>query len=161
MPPSDEGRLSPAGRDVARGDREGGGGGFCRRQKPEGETFCADVCSFSLPQSAALTAPSSEGASDCRKCLAEFAPAGANRVLIIFSGDMCVGENTSRLANVRAKRVRCGEPQPFQTRAQRSGSRLRACQKYFFDTLRPLRGSLFISVHAPREAVFWADGSCA
>ena len=39
---------------------------------------------------------------------------------------MCVGENTSRLANVRAKRVRCGEPQPFQTRAQRSGYRLRS-----------------------------------
>ena len=32
------------------------------------------------------------------------------------------------------KRVRCGEPQPFQTRAQRSGSRLRACQKNFFET---------------------------
>ena len=69
------------------------------------------------------------------KSLAEFAPAGANRVSIIFSGDMRVGENTARLANVRAERVRCGEPQPFQTRAQRSGSRLRACQKYFFDTL--------------------------
>ena len=35
------------------------------------------------------------------------------------------------------KRVRCGEPQPFQTRVQRSGSRLRACQKYFFETLKP------------------------
>ena len=70
------------------------------------------------------------------KSLAEFAPAGANKVLTIFSGDMCVGENTSRLANVRAQRVRCGEPQPFQTRAQRSGSRLRACQKTFFDKLR-------------------------
>ena len=35
------------------------------------------------------------------------------------------------------KRVRCREPQPFQTRAQRSGSHLRACQKYFFDTLKP------------------------
>ena len=34
------------------------------------------------------------------------------------------------------KRVRCGEPQPFQTRAQRSGSRLRACQKNFFETLK-------------------------
>ncbi len=34
-----------------------------------------------------------------------------------------------------AQRVRCGEPQPLQTRARRSGSRLRACQKYFFDTL--------------------------
>ena len=48
---------------------------------------------------------------------------------------MRVGKNTFRLANVRAKRVRCGEPQPFQTRAQRSGSRLRACQKYLFDKL--------------------------
>ena len=35
------------------------------------------------------------------------------------------------------KRVRCGEPQPFQTRVQRSGSRLRACQKYFFEMLKP------------------------
>ena len=45
-------------------------------------------------------------ASDCRKSLAEFAPAGANKVLIIFSGDMCVGENTFRLANVRVVRQR-------------------------------------------------------
>ena len=70
-----------------------------------------------------------------RKSLAEFAPAGANKVQNIFAGGVYVGKNTSRLANVRAKRVRCGEPQPLQTRAQRSGSRLRACQKYFFDTL--------------------------
>ncbi len=34
------------------------------------------------------------------------------------------------------KRVCSGEPQPFQTRAQRSGSRLRACQKNFFETLK-------------------------
>ena len=34
------------------------------------------------------------------------------------------------------KRVRCGEPQPLQTRAQRSGSCLRACQKNFFKTLK-------------------------
>ena len=88
--------------------------------------------------------------SACRKSLAEFAPAGANRVSFIFSGGVYVGENTSRLANVRAQRVRCGEPQPFQTRAQRSGSRLRACQKSFFDKLkdrpgkgRPLRIGLF------------------
>ena len=33
---------------------------------------------------------------------------------IIFSGDMCGGENTARLANVRARRVRCSEPQLFQ-----------------------------------------------
>ena len=29
--------------------------------------------------------------SDCQKSLAEFAPAGANKFLIIFSGDMRVG----------------------------------------------------------------------
>ena len=46
------------------------------------------------------------GVSVCRKSLAEFAPAGANKVLTIFSGDMCVGENTSRLANVRVVRHR-------------------------------------------------------
>ena len=38
----------------------------------------------------------------CRKSLAEFAPAGANRVQNIFAGGVYVGKNTSRLANVRA-----------------------------------------------------------
>ncbi len=42
-------------------------------------------------------------------------PAGTNEFPIIFSGGVYVGENSSRLANVRAQRVRCGEPQPFQT----------------------------------------------
>ncbi len=37
-----------------------------------------------------------------QRSLAEFAPAGAKNG-IIFSGDMCVGENTLRLANVRAQ----------------------------------------------------------
>ena len=71
------------------------------------------------------------------------------RILCVFSRALTPYEGISarqnrmfsclsmaRLANVRAKRVRCGEPQPFQTRAQRSGSRLRACQKYFFDKLK-------------------------
>ena len=52
--------------------------------------------------------------SDCQKSLAEFAPAGANKVLTIFSGDMCVGKNPSRLANVHSKSVRCGEPRSPQ-----------------------------------------------
>ena len=43
--------------------------------------------------------------SDCRKSLAEFAPAGAKKMEIIFSGGVYVGENTARLANVR--RARC------------------------------------------------------
>ena len=41
--------------------------------------------------------------SDCQRSLAEFAPAGANKVQSIFAGGMYVGKNTSRLANVRAK----------------------------------------------------------
>ena len=36
------------------------------------------------------------------KSLAEFAPAGANKVQSIFAGGVYVGKNTSRLANVRA-----------------------------------------------------------
>ena len=38
--------------------------------------------------------------SDCQKSLAEFAPAGANKVKIIFSGGVYVGENTFRPASV-------------------------------------------------------------
>ena len=40
--------------------------------------------------------------SACRKSLAEFAPAGANKVKNIFAGGVYVGKNTFRLANVRA-----------------------------------------------------------
>ena len=40
--------------------------------------------------------------ADCQRSLAEFAPAGAKETEIIFSGGVYVGENTSRLANVRA-----------------------------------------------------------
>ncbi len=38
---------------------------------------------------------------DCQKGLAEFAPAGANKVQSIFAGGVYVGKNTSRLANVQ------------------------------------------------------------
>ena len=55
-----------------------------------------------------------------------FLPAACTSAKILLGSQTC-----------ERKRVRCGEPQPFQTRAQRSGSRLRACQKYFFDKLRP------------------------
>ena len=54
-----------------------------------------------------------------------FLPAACTSEKIHFGSQTC-----------ERKRVRCGEPQPFQTRAQRSGSRLRACQKYFFETLK-------------------------
>ena len=58
--------------------------------------------------------------SDCRKSLAEFAPAGAKKMEIIFSGGVYVGENTARLANVRRACPSCAEASrsPFQTRAQ-------------------------------------------
>ena len=98
------------------------------------------------------------GCSTCQRSLAEFALAGANRVLIIFSGDMCVGENTLRLANVQAKRVRCGEPQPFQPRAQRSGSRLRACQKAFFDKLKGRRSNGTAALFAWGDREDWEKG---
>ena len=58
--------------------------------------------------------------SDCRKSLAEFAPAGAKKMEIIFSGGVYVGENTARLANVRRACPSCAAASrsPFQTRAQ-------------------------------------------
>ena len=43
--------------------------------------------------------------SFCQRSLAEFALASAKEMEIIFSGGVYVGENTSRLANVRI--VRC------------------------------------------------------
>ena len=42
--------------------------------------------------------------STAEKSLAEFAPAGAKKMEIIFSGGVYVGENTARLANVRRAR---------------------------------------------------------
>ena len=40
-----------------------------------------------------------------RKSLAEFAPSGAKKFKSVFGRDMCVGENTSRPANVRTGRL--------------------------------------------------------
>ena len=54
-----------------------------------------------------------------------FLPAACTSAKILLGSQTC-----------ERKRVRCGEPQPFQTRAQRSGSRWKACQKSFFDTLK-------------------------
>ena len=100
-----------------------------------GEFIAGRARSVNTPQSSQQPQRKTAAAVGCRKSLAEFAPAGANKVQSIFAGGVYVGKNASRLANVRAKRVRCGEPRPFQTRAQRSGSRLRACQKNIFDKL--------------------------
>ena len=74
-------------------------------------------------------APSVEKASQSLRPQAQikfktFLPAACTSAKILYGSQTC-----------ERKRVRCGEPQSLQTRAQRSGSRLRACQKYFFDTL--------------------------
>ena len=56
------------------------------------------------------------GSSLCPNRLAEFAPAGAKKIESVFPGDMRLGKNSSRPANVRAPpfgRVRCGRPQLF------------------------------------------------
>ena len=67
-------------------------------------------------ESSARTFKTRAGDSNFLKASSEFAPAGANRVQFIFSGDMRVGENTSRLANVLSERVRCGEPQSLSNK---------------------------------------------
>ena len=51
-----------------------------------------------------------------RKSLTEFRRRSGEKILIVFDRDMCVGENTSRPANVRIGRnggqsVRCSRPQ--------------------------------------------------
>ena len=57
-----------------------------------------------------------------------------------------LGSQTCALCAVSAQCVRCREPQPFQTKAQRSGFRLRACQKRFFD--KP-KGVCTVKAHTP------------
>ncbi len=80
------------------------------------------------------------------KSLAEFAPAGANKVKIIFSGGVYVGENTSRPASVeflcrRRRNYARSRVQAPQTRAQRSGSRLKRVKNSFLTRiLRSHRG---------------------
>ena len=57
---------------------------------------------MSIFLNAKAAAPKSGGFSGLAKSLAEFAPAGVNRVQNIFAGGVYVGKNTFRLANVRA-----------------------------------------------------------
>ena len=59
-----------------------------------------------------------------------FLPAACTSAKILLGSQTC-----------ERKRVRCGEPQPFPTRAQRSGSRLRACQKNFLTRSKAERQS--------------------
>ena len=70
-----------------------------------------------------------------------FSPAACTSEKILLGSQTC-----------ERKRVRCGEPQPFQTRAQRRGSRLRACQKYFFDKLKATGSSGGFLIIPPRRS---------
>ena len=77
---------------------------------------------------------------DCQKPRRVCAAHGANKVQFVFSGGVYVGKNSSRPASVeflcrRRRNYARSRVQAPQPRAQQSGSRLRAWQKYFFDKL--------------------------
>ena len=74
--------------------------------------------------------------SACRKASQSFAPAGANRVLIIFSGDMCVGENT--LGSQTCERSECAAASRslFQTRPNAVEVSFESLSKILFDKLK-------------------------
>ena len=84
-------------------------------------------------------------------------PQRRKKVSIIFSGDMCGGENTARPANVRAVRqggrlVRCSRPQTLSSK-----------KYYFFDKDNPagfgLRGCLSMTLQAQRSVfLHWDAG---
>ncbi len=84
------------------------------------------------------------------KRLAEFAPAGANKVLTIFSGDLCVGGNTSRLANVRSKSVRCGEPRSSQMGETCPAGLSHLNIKKAHPKVRPLRNAVGVRLEPAR-----------
>ena len=78
------------------------------------------------------------------KASQSFAPAGAKMIQIIFCGGVYVTENTIQAASVEfvchgTQIMRAAGCKPVQTKTQQSGFRLRACQKYFFDTLKSSR----------------------
>ena len=116
-------------------------------------------CSRCLPSPSSLRSATSpkgrgKGCSACQKgiaqkSLAEFAAAAANKIRSVFSGDMRVGKNTHRPANVRAgrkkrPRVRCSGPQSLQMRAQRSGSHLTVSPQSLALPLGEARGAQLI-----------------
>ena len=75
------------------------------------------------------------------KSLAEFAPAGAKKVGIIFSGGVYVGENTARLANVRrVRRALRAMPRAAALSNESPVKRVsfESVSKIFFDTLSDL-----------------------
>ena len=78
--------------------------------------------------------------SVCQKTSWSFAAHGEIKCKSVLSGGVYVRQNTLRPASVefvRKQRTNYARSrvQPFQTRTQLRGSRLRACQKDFFDKL--------------------------
>ena len=77
-----------------------------------------------------------------QKSLAEFAPRTAQIRSKLFSPAACTSGKILLALQVwnfcaeGAEIMRAAGCNPLQMRAQRSGSHLRACQKYFFDTLK-------------------------
>ena len=77
------------------------------------------------------------GGQSVKKASQSFAPAGAKMIRIIFCGGVYVAENTTQPASVEFVRhgtqiMRAAGCKPVQTETQRSGFRLRACQKILF-----------------------------
>ena len=68
--------------------------------------YCNTSPRLRQPREKAAPARKQEPPRTVEKGLAEFAPAGAKKMGIIFSGGVYVGENTARLANVRRARRR-------------------------------------------------------
>ena len=84
------GRREPDGAELRRGDRQAAG----------------QVNSGRFSRAGHLVS----GPSACRKSLAEFAHPGAKKLESVFSGDMCVGENTSQAASVGFVRLKRTNP---------------------------------------------------
>ena len=97
-----------------------------------------DGCRYAAHRLVQNDRPACAGRSlqSVEKASQSFAPAGAKMIRIIFCGGVYVAENTLRPASVEffvlaQKIMRAAGCKPVQTKTQRSGFRLRACQKYF------------------------------
>ena len=85
--------------------------------------YCNTSPRLRQPRERAAPARKQEPPRTVEKSLAEFAPAGAKKMGIIFSGGVYVGENTARLANVRRVRPSCAAASrsPFKREPSETG----------------------------------------
>ena len=70
-----------------------------------GKRIATPVCALARNDRLVQNSYFATGPAACRKSLAEFAPAGANKVKSVFSRDLCVDENTSQAASVGPVRL--------------------------------------------------------